>query len=235
MRLFFCADILQFAALAMLVIALFKKCKLKPAVMVLIAALCSVAGQLLQWVSVGSTVGDAVVGFLWRSNDYSYFPLLSWLIFPVCGYAFGGLWQRLQNKETFFRWVTPISWVISIAYFASMVLVGEHYLSGGDYYGIGIGDAFFAFIVCFAMIGLGYYLTKLGGGVSKWLRSLGRRACSLYCIHWTFYSFLLLLLICVCENYVSQWMILPIGILTIAVSDLLSRLYGKLKKRVIKK
>ena len=82
-NLFFCSDILQFATLAMLTIALFKKLKLKQYVMVIIAALCSVAGQLLQWVSTGSTIGDIITGFIWRSNDYSYFPLLSWLILPV--------------------------------------------------------------------------------------------------------------------------------------------------------
>ena len=227
--LFFEADILQFAALAILVIALFKKLNLKPYVMVIIAALCSVAGQLLQWVSTGSTIGDIITGFIWRSNDYSYFPLFSWLIFPVCGYVFGGIWQRLQNKETFFRLVTPVSWVISIVYFASMAFWGKYYLSGGDYYGLGILDAVFAFIVCFAMMGLGYYLAKCGGRISNWLRSLGNRVTSVYCIHYTLYAFLYLFLICVLEDYISQWVLIPVSVVVLVASDLLSRLYVKIK------
>ena len=228
-NLFFCSDILQFATLAILTIALFKKLKLKPYVMVIIAALCSVAGQLLQWVSTGSTVGDIIAGFIWRSNDYSYFPLLNWLIIPVCGYAFGGVWQRVENKDTFFRLVTPISWVISIAYFASMAFFGEYYLSGGDYYGLGILDAVFAFVVCFAMIGLGYYLSKWCGCISNWLRSLGNRITSVYCIHWTLYCFLYLFLICVMEDYISQWVLIPVSVVVLVASDLLSRLYVKIK------
>ena len=233
--LFFEADILQFAALAMLVIALFKKLNLKPCVMVIIAVLCSVAGQLLQWVSTGSGVVDVFTGFIWHSHDYSYFPLLNWLIFPVCGYVFGGVWQRLQDKETFFRWVTPISWVISIAYFIPMAFIGEYYLSGGDYYGLGIGDAVFAFIICFAMIGLGYYIAKWGGCVSNWLGSLGTRVTSVYCIHWTIYCFLGLALICVLGDYISQWTIIPASILVLVASDLLSRLYVKFKKTNLKR
>lgn len=229
---FFEADILQFAALTMLTIALFKRLKLKPYVMVIIAAVCSVAGQLLQWVSTGSDVVDVITGFIWHSHDYSYFPILSWLIFPVCGYAFGEAWQRLENKERFFRIVTPVSWAISIVYFISMAFIGEYYLSGGDYYGMGIGDAVFAFVICFAMIGLGYYLVKWGGTVGGWLGSLGKRVTSVYCIHWTIYCFISLILSCILEDYLPQWTMIPASILVLIASDLLSRLYVKFKNKI---
>ena len=68
---FFEADILQFAALSMLVIALFKKLNLKPYVMVIIAVFCSVVGQLLQWVSTGSAVLDLFTGFIPDSLQFS--------------------------------------------------------------------------------------------------------------------------------------------------------------------
>ena len=70
--LFFCVDILQFAVMSMLVIALFKKLQLKPIVMVIIAVICSVIGQLLQGVSTGSYIGDIIVGLLWYSREYAY-------------------------------------------------------------------------------------------------------------------------------------------------------------------
>ena len=225
--IFFSVDILQFVTMAMLVIALFKKLNLKPYVMVIIAAICSVTGQLLQGVTTGSYIGDIVVGFLWHSHEYAYFPLLNWLIIPVCGYAFSSVWQRLQDKERFFRLVTPISWVISVAYFIPVVFWGEYYFSGGEYYGLGILDAAFAFVVCFAMLGLGYYLNKLGGCVSNWLCSMGNRVTSIYCIHWTIYCFLYVFLFCFLESYISQWLIIPVSILVLVVSDLLSRLYKK--------
>ena len=227
--MFFNVDILQFVTLALLVIALFKKLKLKPLVMVIIAVICSVIGQLLQGVSTGSYIGDIVAGFLWNSNEYAYFPLLNWLIFPVCGYAFSGIWQRLQDKEKFFRIVTPVSWVISIVYFASMAFFGEYYLSGGEYYGLGILDAVFALIICFSMIGLGYYLTKWGGRISNWLSSMGSRVTSFYCIHWTIYYYLYVFLFCFLEDYISQWLIIPVSILIIAASDLLSKAYKNKK------
>ena len=229
--IFFSVDVLQFATMAVLVIALFRACKIKPAYMVIIAALCSVIGQLLQWVSTGSYVGDIAVGFLWHSREYAYFPLLSWLIIPVCGYAFSHSWQRLQDKEEFFRLVTPVSWIISVAYFVSMVFLGEYYLSGCEYYGQGILDAAFSLVVCLAMIGLGYYLMKWGGCVSDWLASMGNRVTSIYCIHWTIYCFLYVFLFCFAESYVPQWVMLLTGVAVLAVSDRLSHLYVKLKRK----
>ena len=229
--LFFSVDIFQFAVMAMLVIALFQKWSLKPYVMVTIAVICSVIGQLLQWVTTGSYVGDVAVGLLWHSREYAYFPLLNWLIIPVCGYAFSGIWQRLQDKERFFRLVTPVSWIISIAYFASMVFLGEYYLSGYEYYGLGSLDAAFALVVCFAMIGLGYYLNKMGGCISNWLSAMGNRVTSIYCVHWTIYCFLYVFLFCYLEDYISQWLIIPVSVLVLVVSDLLSRLYKKYKTK----
>lgn len=168
----FCVDILQFAMMSMLVIALFKKLNLKPAVMLIIAVVCSIAGQLLQMVSTGSRIGDIAVGFLWHSHEQAYFPLLNWLILLVCGYIFGDAWLRLKDKKSFFRFVTPVSWVISIAYFFSMAFAAEeYYLSGGYYYGIGILGVVFALIICFAMIGLGYYLNQWGG-IGYFVRNL---------------------------------------------------------------
>ena len=227
---FFSVDILQLATMVLLVMALFKKLNLKPMVMVAIAAVFSVGGQLLQWVTTGSDVGDIVVGYLWKSHDYAYFPLLSWLIFPVCGYAFSSAWQRLEDKEKFFRLVTPISWAITVVYFASMIPLGEYYLSGWEYYGMGILDAVFALIVCSVLIGLGYYLNKWGGCVASWLSSMGNRVTSIYCIHWTILCFLYTILLCCFESYIPQWVMLGGSVLVLVVSDLSSRLYEKFKK-----
>ena len=181
--------------------------------------------------TTGSYIGDVVVGLLWNSREYAYFPLLNWLIFPVCGYAFSSMWQRLQDKESFFRLVTPVSWAVSVVYFGSMIFLGEYYLSGYEYYGLGILDAAFALIVCFAMIGLGYYLDKWGGCISGWLGSLGNRVTSVYCIHWTIYCFLYAFLFCYSESYVPQWGMLLTGAAVLIVSDLLSRMYINLKKK----
>jgi uncharacterized membrane protein len=230
---FLCVDIFQFVTLAWLVIALFKKLKLKPVMMILIASLLSVVGQLLRGVSTGSSVGDFAVGYLWHSHDASYFPLLNWLIAPVIGYALGHAWLRLRDKETFFRIVTPISWVILALYFGSMVLAGKwYYFSNESFCGIGLVDILFMSITFPAVAGVGYFMQKILPRLSGWFESLGVRISSFYCIHWVVYSFLYLTLLCVLgDNFVSGWVVAPTAVLVLLVADALSRLY----KRIVTK
>jgi hypothetical protein len=213
--------------MAFAVIALFKKMKLKPFTMILIASVFSIIGQLLQGVSTGSTFGDYAVGFLWYSHDAAYFPLLNWLIAPIIGYAFGHAWIRLRDKETFFKLVTPISWIITVLYFVSMVLVGEwYYFSGGCYCGIGLLDIPFMFTIFLAVSGTGYFLSKWAPLASHLLESMGVRISSIYCIHWVIYAFLYLTLTCVVgDNFVPTFAVAPTAMLVLIMADALSRLY----------
>lgn len=230
---FLSVDILQFATLMFLLIALFKKIKLKPTTMILIASAFSVIGQLLRGVTTGSFYGDIAVGFLWHSYDAAYFPLLNWFIAPVIGYALGYAWLRLKDKETFFKLVTPISWVISIIYFVSMDLSGQwYYLSSGDFCGMGLLDILIMFTVFIAISGTSYFLIKWMPRVSCWLESMGVRINSIYCIHWVIYSFLYLILTCVVgDNFIPTWAVTPTAVLVLFAANTMSSLYKKCKNK----
>ena len=228
---FLSVDILQFVTLLFVVIALFKKMKLKSTVMLLIAFLCSILGQILHGVSTGSFVGDIIAGFFWHSHDAAYFPLFNWLIVPIIGYSIGYAWLRLKDKDTFFRIVTPISWVITVLYFASMALVGEwYYFSSGCFCGMGILDILLMFVGFIAMTGSSYFLSKWMPRVSYRFESMGIRINSIYCIHWVIYAFLYLLLTCtVGDNFVPTWAVPPTAVLVVMLADALSRLYKKMR------
>lgn len=230
-----CMDILQFATVALLTIALFKVLRLKTGWMLAIAAVCSVIGQLLQEISTGSWLGDRLAGVFWKSYDIAYFPLFNWLIVLVIGYAFGKLWLRLRDKDTFFAYVTPICTLISVAYYASMVLRGQwYYLSGGNYCGIGILDVAFLSVVFLAVVGICHYVGKWLPGLARMLASMGVRLNSIYCIHWAIYAFLYVGIACVAgEDYLPKWLVIPVSAGVLIAADLLSRWY-KSKQRIKK-
>ena len=188
-----------------------------------------VAGQLLQGVSTGSLAGDMAAGFLWHTYYAAFFPFLNWFIVPVIGYAFGMLWIRLKDKDTFFKWIIPISLVITIGYYISMVLVGEwYYFSNGVYCGIGIVDVLFMFFIFLLVVGCCYFLSKRNNVFVRFFESMGTRLTSIFCIHWTIYCSLYLVLLClVGDNYVPLWTALPVAALVLIASDLLSRFYKK--------
>ena len=230
-----CVDVLQFASMALLAMALFKKMNLKPWAMLAVSAVLSVIGQLLAGVSTGSTIGDYIVGYLWHSHPTSYFPLLNWLIVPVMGYAFGTLWKHLKDKSTFFSIITPIGGAISVMYYLSMILLGKwYYFSGENYCGLGIFDAAFMFIVFLTILGAGYYLAGYKQGF-VWLASMGKRVNSVYCIHWTIYALLYLTLrSTVVDNYVPMWAVIPVGILVLLLANIISMFYKNTQYKKIR-
>ena len=234
---FLCVDIMQFATLTLLTIALLKKLNCRPAYMLAVAVVFSIAGQLLQGVSTGSVIGDYAVGYLWHSHSTAYFPLLNWFILPVIGYALGYLWLRLEDKETFFRLITPIGAIFTIVYFVAMAIIGEwYYFSGGDYCGIGIIDVLVMFVVFLTILGVSHYIGRFFTKIGNVLESMGMRVNSVYCIHWTIYAFLYLALRCfVGENYVPMWLVIPVGALVLLLANIISYIYKKKIGREVEK
>ena len=82
-------DILIFAGLAMMIMALFVKLKLSNIVMIIIATVMCGFGTLLNGVDVGTPLGNIFLGYLIGTEDaagmvLSDFPILNWLMFPIC-------------------------------------------------------------------------------------------------------------------------------------------------------
>jgi hypothetical protein len=42
---------------------------------------------------------DTLIGFIIRENEYSYFPFISWIIFPVVGYACAFVYEKYWDRE----------------------------------------------------------------------------------------------------------------------------------------
>ena len=94
-----CNDILTFAGLAMMIMALFVKLKLSNVAMLIIATVMCGFGTLFNGVDVQSPLGNIFLGYLIGTEDaaglvLSDFPILNWMMFPICGYVFGAILKR---------------------------------------------------------------------------------------------------------------------------------------------
>ncbi len=43
---------------------------------------------------------DSILGLFVRVNEYSYFPFISWIVFPVAGFGFAHFCQKCGKKKT---------------------------------------------------------------------------------------------------------------------------------------
>lgn len=155
-------DILQFAALAFLFFAAVLALKLKPWLVVVVAAAISGLGFLLNTLvpEVDACALQAVTGLLWGTHEGSYFPFTSWILYPAVGYAFANVLKRTSNKLKLYL---PLSSVGAVVYLVMTFILLNFYswddlMDGEYYYGqnifvniMFIGFVFFWIGICYAL------------------------------------------------------------------------------------
>ena len=113
------SDIYDFVGAFLLVFALFKKLKMSDFAMLITAMLMLLLNTLIP----PATVEGPMAFFLGRFyyvNENSYFPLLSWTIFPIMGYCFGKIYrsfQTEQDRRSFLSRILIFSYVMYCALF----------------------------------------------------------------------------------------------------------------------
>ena len=109
-------DILQFAGLAFLLMALLRRLRLNYGAIFGISVLMSVAAWPLESVQTGCYAFDQFLGYFWGTETESYFPLLSWFIFVAAGCLFGRMYRHLRDKRALHRICLPIGLAVTAAY-----------------------------------------------------------------------------------------------------------------------
>ncbi len=93
-------DILQFAGLAFLGIALLRKLNCSHKQMLLIACASNILATLIKGIGSRNPVLNPIFAyFIGEYTEYSCFPFFTWFIIPVAGLVFGDLWKRCADKK----------------------------------------------------------------------------------------------------------------------------------------
>ena len=223
-------DIFQFAGLFHIAFGLMKQAKLSDRKILLLAVLFLIIGSIFIDFSTESTELDILLGFFILTHGRVFFPFLNWFIIPVSGYLFGQIWLRCRDKETFYRTITPVSWILALLYLAFSR--GYHYLD--YYYALRPVEALFALITAFAMLGTGYFVSRHCKKLTGAMCWLSREITAMYCVHWVLIPNLYVLV----TNLISDslfpladiW-IAPLGFLMLALSCMLIAFYRSITQR----
>ncbi len=112
-------DILQFASLAFLTLAVIKKYNWKIQHMIAYVAVVSLAGEfIVNNVTFPENGMTYVLGLLVGSFEASFFPYCSWIIYPIAGYIFGTALRDCKDKNGFYISVAKYSIPICTAMMA---------------------------------------------------------------------------------------------------------------------
>ena len=231
-------DILQFAGMAFLVIALFKKLKLDWWWLLLFSVALLVIGPFLKDKATNIHWLDLFLALFYKTYHYAFFPLFHWLILPVVGLKVGELYLHLENKVRFYAFTLLIIFPISaafevVAYTAGLELLGET----TEYYcftllsGVSLCGFVMAWISLIGLVTMLFKNPHIG-----FFTLLSRNVLSIYCIHWVIVFFMQYFFALYWHYEVMpewQWALLSIAVLAVSIG--LSIAYTKVKQVIIAK
>ena len=184
----FGVDILQFAGLSLIVIALFKKVLEQPLVVTLMVIIASVllGKYLVAYIPENYSL-KYVTAFFYGSAQWSYFSLFPWLAYPLTGMALYQLQQRYQIDVTL---TTKTNQVLAIGALLFVIFTMSYAIAIASdlpsYYHHGI--LFFLWVIVFLSLYsvCVHAITERMGTtrVFTYLTWLGKQVTLIYIIQW---------------------------------------------------
>ena len=238
-------DVLQFAGLAMIVLALFLKLKLPKRAILAIALAMSVAGTFLRDVDMGSDVLNIIFGWLIGTVNeagliISDFPLLNWLYIPVCGYIFGSILIHVKNKMRFYMSFAPAFLVIAVV----IAAVEYHYRAGSfgegqnAYYHLYTYDALWFPLLTIGLLGTWYGVSVfLPETVKRFFTYTSRQITGFYCIHWVYVRLItnVLLFVLLGTQVIPLWAVMLLSVFIVMLTYVSLSVYNGFRAWRIRK
>lgn len=183
-------DILQFAGVAYVLLSIIRKVIKKPIGWIAIAFGIMLASPLVWGFTTGIEPVDWVLNYILGSGDETYFPIFSWLYYPLLGMAFGVIYKASDDHDALFKsLIEPSILLLAIGSAITLTNVDFHV---GDYFRSGPGAV--VWITGFVGVWLWFNNKYLNGFVVKadgfnkkllnFICYMGRATTKVYLIHW---------------------------------------------------
>jgi len=92
-------DILHFAGLCFILIGVLRAAKVPWGAYPVVGLVLGGLNYLVRGISVGQAHLDSILGLFWGASETSYFPFLSWVMYPMVGVAFGHILKNSSDKR----------------------------------------------------------------------------------------------------------------------------------------
>jgi len=102
LSLFFEVDLLQFAGLALILLAVLNRYARRPVHWLIFALLIQFFPRSLAGATTDNALVDFFLNLLWGVSDTTHYPLLPWLAYPLFGKVYGHYLAAARDKGTYF-------------------------------------------------------------------------------------------------------------------------------------
>ena len=163
-------DIMTFAGFAFMLLALFKRLRLSDVAMVAVGFAMNLFAFALSrfFRTTGNYLADQALGFFVVTDAEAYFPLCCYFVFVAAGYALGGVYTRIQDKDALAACVLRTCLPVAVAYYALRAFVPfpllPEYGSAEMYITKPVTDALANGLMTVSLLALFHRLLRLGNG-----------------------------------------------------------------------
>ncbi len=232
-------DILQFAGLAAMLLAVLLRLRMPYWSILLAAVAMSVGGSFIHMATTGRVVPDAILGLFAGIRGEvveSYFPLLNWFIFVVAGFGMGRWLRRCRAKDRLYGILTPVAGLIYLGYtlYAAPRQIGMFDTSSVlHFYHTNTLDAFICINAFLLSAGLCHFVMRRADG--RVARQVTRSAADVLRIYLLQWFFVIWVLFCLLEQVLgirfNETATLLSGVVITVASFLLARVkpFAKIK------
>ena len=228
-------DILQFAGMAFLLVALLEKWRVGRWGIVAVALLLQGLGLLLlHRFDTWPLVAQYAAGLVFFTNPNIAFPLSLWFVYPACGICFGEFLQTVADKKTLYGRIGLLSAAGLVA--ASIGMKGMGYdlvkifaLAGESYYIQHFAGTVWTLFVIGIQLFLCYRISVLlHGRMLQVTEFISRHLNTIYLIQWVLIPYSLMWMEMAGLPMLPEWAIVPAGLLIAVVSIVCAR-YVRIK------
>lgn len=239
--LLLCAEIMQFAGLALMLFGFLKKHNLSDKAIFAISLAMSLVGSFVRFIDMGHYVLNPIAGLFFGTVDSLYpdlamgfFPLLNWFVFVVIGYLYGKLLRHCTDLNRYYKIVTPFSAVI-LLFYAAIIIPNHLNNMGSDidfYYQMSTPYVFIQFFSFVFLTGLFHFLSKLFSSTAKkFIITMSANLNATYCIHWVIIGWTEVAFIVFEFTHLKDTQVLLLGVLIFVVSTILAVIYKSILQK----
>jgi len=229
---FYMVDILQFAGLAMVLMGLFKKWKIEPFYQMMLGLLMAGLGEILGYKSTGFEWLDAICDLVWGANEWSFFPILNWFIYPAAGVFFGEILMHCNDKTALYKRLLPIGIIgVGLSYYL-LFTDDNYYPCNSSYYIMGIKNVVYGLCFPILLFSVCYFVTKVSNlGDNSFVGFSSKNLNTLYCISWVLILWTWGVLLVLFEIEMTPVLFASLTIAIFVISYVLCYVWKKLKRK----
>ena len=181
-------DILQFAGLAFVYFAFLKKIRANALFIIISGVLFIFLNSVLVDLKTDNTAVSALSGLIWGSSGLSFFPFLSWIIYPIAGCLFGLILIRCVNKKKLYSVMLAMGLILFLVFcgiFIGLLNIDVGMVDEYKYYHHGLAGNLIYLSFILLWLSLLYWVSALfTGPVKSTIERWSRNVTPIYFIHW---------------------------------------------------